>query len=300
MGQNYHSHAHQQHQTMASDEDPNELLFAKIDNEQNEAVQSNENLNDNYQKSRYNRQYVVRHANSAQFEYENNDNSVQYELSSNFQTMTTAANQNQSRRRRSRQNASKNATNQKYKNQKKSASNSNKSNSNSPQQTFKNDKKNNRKNKQSVPAKKKNLNVVTIACSKSPQVAVGINWAAQLKGSAKPKKASLSSSSSIELDSSQRACMDAEKVRHVLEVFNMTPADYQRVSSIFKHFKIDSFINSLICVKKRWFVVFDCAKSAVRALNVVKNDRFKLKRIDLNVRDVQMLKNNVPPPLRSK
>merc|ERR1719242_1636496 len=210
--------------------------------------------------------------------------------------MSMTKNQNQSRRRRNQQNQTKIATNQK-----------------SPK-----NKKKQKQPKQQKQQQSKNLNIVTIQSSKSKtSAAPPVNWAAQLKPKSAAVKETKSKrrqrrqqqrnervsqsaprSSNISLDSSQTACMDADKVRHVLEVFNMTPADYQAVSSIFKHFKIDSFINSLICVKQRWFVVFDCAKSAVRALNVVKNDRFKLKRIDLNVNDVQMLKNNVPPPLR--
>merc|ERR1712129_2900 len=148
----------------------------------------------------------------------------------------------------------------------------------------------NSKQKNGSPQKEKktNSNVVTIQGGKT---AVGINWAAQLK--AKKEKTN-------EAMTKQRMCVDADKVRHVLEVFNMTPADYKRVSGIFKHFKIDSFVNSLICVKQRWFVVFDCYKSAVNATHVVKDKQFKLKRIDLNKSDVQMLKKNVPPPSRSK
>ena len=315
----------QQQQPMDDMSDPNELLFAKI--EQNEqlqpnCVQSDENADDNHQntkQSRYNRQYVVKHDNAQKQQQQNENghgdnmpphqNNGQYELASTFQTLAVTKAPTQSLRRRRRnsrnqakvdqqkQNAIATTSNQKGKNRQ------NNSKSNSPSNTS--TKK--RKNKNLVVDRRSSSKNVNVVSSAAP---APINWAAQLKGkkakvttkkrqpSGKSVSIGSNSGSSNDFDSSQGACVDADKVRHVLEVFNMTPADYQRVSGIFKHFKIDTFVNSLICVKKRWFVVFDCAKSAVDALNIVKNDRFKLKRIDLNVKDVQMLKNNVPPPLR--
>eukprot|EP00483_Globobulimina_turgida_P009750 UN09769 len=112
------------------------------------------------------------------------------------------------------------------------------------------------------------------------------NWAQKLKQKSTKRKKK-------ELDSSQPLCDDGEKVRHVLEVLNMRQTDIQNVTAIFRHFKIE--FNTLISVQKRWFVIFDYPQTAVNALNIVKNNRFKLRRIDTNVDDVKMLKNNVPP-----
>lgn len=89
---------------------------------------------------------------------------------------------------------------------------------------------------------------------------------------------------------------DALKVQHVLEVVGMSAAEYQSVLGLFRRFDIET--SALLSVKRRWFVCFDTAELAVHAINVVRDGQFKLRRIDCNVADVQMLKNNVPPPLR--
>ena len=101
----------------------------------------------------------------------------------------------------------------------------------------------------------------------------------------------------VYMDSSQPFCDDAEKVKHVLEVLNMNPTDYGTVSKLFRDFKVE--FNTLVCVKKRWFVIFDHSSTAIDAINIVKDSQFKLRRIDTNPNDVEMLKNNVPPPMRS-
>jgi len=90
---------------------------------------------------------------------------------------------------------------------------------------------------------------------------------------------------------------DAVKVRHVLEVLGMSAAEYQAVLGLFRRFDIET--SALLSVKRRWFVCFDTAELAVHAINVVRDSQFKLRRIDCNVDDVEMLKNNVPPPLRT-
>ena len=99
----------------------------------------------------------------------------------------------------------------------------------------------------------------------------------------------------VYLDSSQPFCNDAEKVKHVLEVLNMNLSDYGTVSKLFRDFKVK--FKQLISVEKRWFVIFDHSSTAIDAINIVKDSQFKLKRIDTNPNDVEMLKNNVPPPM---
>jgi len=98
------------------------------------------------------------------------------------------------------------------------------------------------------------------------------------------------------LDSSQRP-VDAERVSHVLEVLNMTAGDHQSVSMLFRSYDME--FQTLMSVKRRWFVCMDDERRAMHALNVVKHTRFQLRRIDCNARDVQMLKNNVPPAMRA-
>jgi len=99
------------------------------------------------------------------------------------------------------------------------------------------------------------------------------------------------------MDSSMMSS-DAVKVQHVLEVINMTASEYQAVLVLFRRFGVET--SALLSVKRRWFVCFDSAAVAVRAINVVRDDRFKLRRIDCNPKDVEMLKNNVPPPMRTE
>merc|ERR1712129_593244 len=109
----------------------------------------------------------------------------------------------------------------------------------SPQNKAKKQQQNHRKSGNlNLAQEKKKSNTVTI----SKTSAAPINWAAQLKGKQSAIKQKNGSGKSNDFDSSQGVSMDAMKVRHVLEVFNMTPSDYQKVSSIFKHFKIDSLI----------------------------------------------------------
>merc|ERR1712176_572924 len=85
-----------------------------------------------------------------------------------------------------------------------------------------------------------------------------------------------------------------QKKYGMLEVLNMTASDYQSVSMMFRRSKIE-FVD-IRSVQKRWFVIFDQTKTAINALNTVKDNQFKLKRIDINPNDVKMLANNVPKP----
>merc|ERR1712157_670819 len=101
---------------------------------------------------------------------------------------------------------------------------------------------------------------------------------------------------SPELMDSSKMSGDAMKVQHVLEVMNMTASEYQSVLGMFRRFGVET--SALLSVKRRWFVCFDTPQCAVRAINVVRDNRFKLRRIDCNQDDVEMLKNNVPPPMR--
>ena len=71
----------------------------------------------------------------------------------------------------------------------------------------------------------------------------------------------------VYLDSSQPFCNDAEKVKHVLEVVNMTYTDYGTVSKLFRDFEVK--FNTLISVEKRWFL-FDHSSTAIDAINIVK------------------------------
>merc|ERR1712087_137728 len=72
--------------------------------------------------------------------------------------------------------------------------------------------------------------------------------------------------------------------------------DHQAVSVLFRGFGMQ--FQTLMSVKRRGFVCLEDEGRAMKALNVVKDRRFELRRIDCNARDVQMLKNNVPPPMR--
>jgi len=90
--------------------------------------------------------------------------------------------------------------------------------------------------------------------------------------------------------------VERERVCHVLEVLNMSAGDHQSVSVLFRSFEMH--FQTLMSVEGRWFVCLDDERAAMKALNVVRDEsgRFQLRRIDCNARDVQMLKNNVPPP----
>eukprot|EP00485_Elphidium_margaritaceum_P001601 CAMPEP_0202688644 /NCGR_PEP_ID=MMETSP1385-20130828/4126_1 /ASSEMBLY_ACC=CAM_ASM_000861 /TAXON_ID=933848 /ORGANISM="Elphidium margaritaceum" /LENGTH=857 /DNA_ID=CAMNT_0049343663 /DNA_START=144 /DNA_END=2717 /DNA_ORIENTATION=+ len=140
------------------------------------------------------------------------------------------------------------------------------------------------------PARATNMNV-NVKPTPQPPV-VGFQPHGQGKSAAVPA----AFHSTNEFDSSQPFCSDAEKVSHVLEVFNMGASDWDNVSKLFRHFGIQ--YNTMISVSKRWFVVFERPKIAVAALNTVKHPHFKLRRIDTDPSLVQMLKNNVPPPTR--
>jgi len=98
--------------------------------------------------------------------------------------------------------------------------------------------------------------------------------------------------------SSSSRPMEAERVSHVLEVLNMSAGDHQTVSVLFRSFEMH--FQTLMSVKGRWFVCLDDERLAMKALNVVKDPqgKFQLRRIDCNARDVQMLKNNVPPAMQ--
>ena len=70
----------------------------------------------------------------------------------------------------------------------------------------------------------------------------------------------------------------------------MNASDFSTVSKLFKTYNVE--FHSLTSVKKRWFVIFDHPKTAIDAINIVKDSQFKLRRIDTNPNDVAMLKND--------
>ena len=88
---------------------------------------------------------------------------------------------------------------------------------------------------------------------------------------------------------------DAEKVSHILEVMHMDTSDYQTVVQIFRRYGFKNAI--LLPVKHRHFICFDSHECAVAALNHIKHKRFKFKRVDCDIYDINMLKFVVPPPL---
>lgn len=130
------------------------------------------------------------------------------------------------------------------------------------------------------------------------------NWAQAQKPKGKAKATSSVNASGFLTGYKPRArgvpkkatkVLDADRVCHVLEVLNMSAGDHQSVSVLFK--REGMHFQTLMSVSGRWFVCLDDERAAMKALSVVKDEsgRFQLRRIDCNARDVQMLKNNVPP-----
>lgn len=286
--------------------------------------------------SRYNRQYVSP-ANKAQPEPEemvmDGDELVNYKLSEDFQALNVKKGP-QSTRSRRRRNIKKNAPKQPNgggANTIIGTLNGGANKSPSKKQSPPNKKKN---EKMAPKSSATNANAVPLSVPKSRPAPV--NWAANLKQKPVPKPVTKSMTNSMatkaprgsnhpsnypngsmngassfqphssrkqvsnpqspELMDSSRISSDASKVQHVLEVINMTAVEYQSVMAMFRRFGVET--NALLSVKGRWFVCFDSSHGAVHAVNTVRDNKFKLRRIDCNAKDVEMLKNNVPPPMR--
>eukprot|EP01084_Bolivina_argentea_P308788 534039_1 len=265
-----------------SEDDPNELTFAKLNDENNKnnnkknetkVTDKNKNINiendpnNPYDKSpfdsRYNRQYSSK---TRIYEHELNSNQLneyqQYQLSENFKTLTTnSKNRQQRRRRRTDKN----------------------NNNNNVNIIINNNNSNNKQKQKKKIIREEDNNNSTHTIINSNKRLPPVNWAAKLK----------QDNNNNNNDNNNKN--DSDKVRHVLEVLNMKYNDMQYVTGCLRHFNIQ--FNTLISVQKRWFVIFDYPQTAANALNIVKNNKFKLRRIDTNIDDVKMLKNNVPPPI---
>eukprot|EP01083_Nonionella_stella_P309922 1099290_1 len=280
---------------MDVEDDPNEIQFANMEATQVEQIMYNTIGNpydeppfmddeqiERKKEPRYNRQNVANpRVNTSHEEEMNGDRQSEYELSSNFETLRTENNRQQ-RRRRNNRNTVKNETSDDNKHTNGNTSGSNKS---SPVQQP----KKHQKSKAKHTANQVNAVQLSWKSKTAPR-----NWAKQLKPKGLTQKECTFVAHDEVLDSSQPLHSDSGKVRHVLEVANMTQNDYQKVSTLFRHFHIE--FAALLSVNKRWFVVFDHHKTAITALNIVKHNQFKLTRIDTNIADVEMLKNSVPPP----
>lgn len=87
---------------------------------------------------------------------------------------------------------------------------------------------------------------------------------------------------------------DVIKVQHVLQVLCGRPSDHQAVLALFERFNME--ISGLFVFRNRWFVCLPSAEWALYAVNVVREEHFKLSRVDTNINFVEMLKDIVPPP----
>lgn len=87
---------------------------------------------------------------------------------------------------------------------------------------------------------------------------------------------------------------DLLKVQHVLRLLCEFSTDYFVITALFA--KYDIKLIGATTVNRKWFAFFVSADEALRALNVVREKRFKLRKLNSNMIEVLRLKDIAPPP----